>query len=77
MSKQTMRSLNTNTNKETQTMITPITPSYGYMPANTEYTAFWRNHDKQFARKLAIRDHLAVQLKQIQANNKQKETPTQ
>ena len=42
-------------------MNTIITPAYGYMPANCEFTQFWRNHDKAFERRRQTKVHLAEQ----------------
>ena len=42
-------------------MVTIQTPAYGYMPADCEYTQFWRQHDKANARKRAAKAHLRQQ----------------
>lgn len=39
----------------------PTTPQYGYMPANTEFTKFWRDNDKAHTDRVATRRHLATQ----------------
>lgn len=50
-----------------------LTPQYGYMPENTEYTAFWRQRDKAFARRLAAVKHRNTQLAILKANQPRKE----
>ena len=42
-------------------MTTIQTPTYGYLPADCEYTQFWRQHDKAAARKRATNAHLKQQ----------------